>query len=245
MQITQQLIGDDLAENEILSNDGFIYSVSGKQEQNPQQQSRTLEAEDISKEDTHIKGLMCNVAKSRTWKRDNLVKMIASLMIDRLKAKGYYSFTRAELNTYTADLTGSHKQKQRIISLILEHLIKQKVIREDTSVKWYCAYRNKPLSSCDYGSYAVLMAKNGYKKYLYKYTKELSQIRERKPPQKKKVMALRMGESIPADFDAYDMTEIKSNKPQGKQAVYSNGNKSLYREKRAFKGEVKVYTFLI
>jgi len=153
----------------------------------------------------------------------------ATAIIERYKQLRTIAFPRDDLNFLISDSKISKRQKDRTITAILNLMKEKKQITEYEHVKTICFFRNKPLMSFDYGSFALLMAKNGYnKKEYYKYSyDEAEHI-----PKKIKVNTLEEADEI----------INTSYKPREKQGVYSNGSKSVYLQKQKY--PTKTYLIL-
>jgi hypothetical protein len=119
------------------------------------------------------------VGKKRGKERAKILNKIAEHILKISTSWGFITFTREHLNQFVEGLE-SERTREHIVKTIIGILENNKKIKEDVVLKTYISYENKPLSSCDYGSYAVLMKKNGYKynKDLCRWVETLPQFKQ-------------------------------------------------------------------
>jgi len=186
-----------------------------------------------------LKTELIAVKGKRKDNRADLINNFSLRFISFCKQNKKISFPRAELNFFTDALNFKDRGKQNLVKQILEVLKSKKLIQENSVFTAIYTFRNKPLVSFDYGSYALLMKHNGYKKDLYKYEKQIGTF-----PIKRKIGSCEIDEKINPEFLEYaDAVESHSRKGRNNQAVYSNGNLSVVKD-FCFFSESKVYTIL-
>jgi hypothetical protein len=164
--------------------------------------------------------------------RHDRIQKIAKEYIDFLKESGQQTFTRSHLNTLFEGF--KPRTKRQLVKEILTTAILNGFISESEVFKKYRTFENKPLSCNDYGSYSLMMLKNGYTRTLYKWVKGV-----KGNPVKKKIASFQMTEKIPSDLiGESDLIECKSYKQ--KQGVYSNSHLSVVKRTLTFKKLVYV-----
>lgn len=176
------------------------------------------------------------IPTTRKQNREQLIKSICKTFIQLCKERQLLSFPREHLNFFCDGLMS--RTQQRITTAIINELKQENLIREDTRVKAIYSIDKKPLLSFDYGSYNILMAKNGYKRNLYKYSKNPNE-----PPKRTKTKTLEIGDGVKNCGCDFDYSDITSNKPQDAQAVYTNGSKTWVKHLCGY-SEKTVYTIL-
>lgn len=182
--------------------------------------------------------LALQLPKTRSNKRAKLIKDISGAFIEQYRNNGFVAFPREHLN-FLLDGCDSVREraKQQTITSLIEYMTSAKLIKEYRIVRAIYTFRKKPLNSYDYGSYSVMMRKNGYKRnfYVWKYIRGSF-------PKKIKIGTLNIGEKIPENW-AFDFSEIQSYKSREQQGIYTNSNKSECRDKCGY-SEKRVYKIL-
>lgn len=108
--------------------------------------------------------LVKSLKGTRENNRDELIKEISLNFIAISKSQELLTFPRDQINSLFDNAEVKKRTQQTLVSQILSFLESNNLIREDVVVKAVYSFRNKPLISFDYGSYEMLMKKNGYKK---------------------------------------------------------------------------------
>jgi len=158
---------------------------------------------------------------SRGIKRSEAIEQTATLFYNFLKDGKYTQFNKSLFLSFMPEGI-KERTRERITKEVFKLLIDAENITKTKTTKNYIALRNKNLSSNDYNSYNLLMAKNGYKVGYYKY--EYDQIE--KIPRRVKVGESRINGFFGGD---YDHRELISNKPRSKQAVYTTSPFSVIK----------------
>jgi hypothetical protein len=168
---------------------------------------------------------------TRGIKRSEAIDRTATLFYNFLKNTNYNEFNKSLFASFMPEGI-KERTKQRIQKEVFKLLIDNGNITKTTKEKKFISLRNRPLRSCDFGSYKLLMAKNGYSvgyyKYIYDYTDKI--------PRKIKVGNSRINENFDGE---HDISELISHKPRNKQAVYTLSPFSVCREVE--KREVVLY----
>lgn len=134
----------------------------------------TNKRNEISQEIEKLKGC-------RRETRQELIKTISLKFISLAKTNGLTAIPRTYFKALFDDYDLSNSQINRSVTELINFLESNNKIKRTIVLKPYVDYRNKPLVSFDYGSFKVLMAKNGYKinhkdgVTTYKQTKPRSQ----------------------------------------------------------------------
>lgn len=174
-------------------------------------------------------------------RKENKIKLIEEISIlyhSLNKQNGVLTFSRNTINFLVSGLNISQRQQRRYVKDILSFMLNKKLISEDVRYIPIYSYRNKPLVSFDYGSYSLMMSRNGYKKHIY----EEGFNAEEKRFFKIHKGFFNVGEKIQTE-EEYNTIETRSKKPKNNQAVYDNGNKSVVRELCFYSPSV-IYTIL-
>lgn len=152
----EQSVDEDLAENEVSSYDGFVYVVN-----NQPIQKTTLPKIEVKR--TETKGILYkdvkNVIGLRGKNREEKIKELTGKVMDFMKTAQKQSFSKDTLNMLCEGIK-EDRTRQNITSSIINLLKKQHKIRKVVTYKNCYYFINKQLTSTDYESYNVLMAKN-------------------------------------------------------------------------------------
>jgi len=167
-----------------------------------------------------------SIKSKRGDSRTDLINSLSLKFMEMVRERKLIQFPREHLNFLVEDL--KRDSKQRITNNVLKILLNKGLIKEKKFVTTCVSFENKPLGCIDYGSYSLMMDKNGYKRNLFQYVKR----KDCNLPLKKKVKTLKMGESF-KDFE-FDESEIKSNKPLSSQRVLTNSNLSVLKRIKPF-----------
>jgi len=157
----------------------------------------------------------------RKAERENGFNRVGNIFYNYLKEFNHIYFKRNLLKSFFSCEVKPTSQNV-IISRIIKDLESNNRIAEKTILsqsKPFLRYRS--LNSIDSGSYAVLMAKNGYKQigfynWVYDSVKKI--------PRKVLIKKLPLG--VKPNFE-FDFSELIGNKPRQNQGVYSRSVKSF------------------
>lgn len=156
------------------------------------------------------------ITKKRGANRQDALSAFCDSLHSELKSSGYVSFSRELL---TDMFTGCKLQKTArysIVQSVLSLMAANGQIKPEKQTKRCYSFRSRALFSRDYGSFALLMAKNGYKRteitdgYDGEYMQHLNHLTGR--------------------FGHHTAVYGKSSKPVEQQGCFSGGELSIVRE---------------
>ncbi len=173
---------------------------------------------------------------TRKERREEMINKISLKFINFCKERNKTQFPREHLSFLVDCLEVKERQKREVVLKILNLLKEKHLIREDVKITPIYTFRNKPLISFDYGSYNLMMRRNGYKRVLSKWSNTKGY------PSKKRIATIEIGDKLPNELD-YNEIETKSWKGRDYQGVYTNSNFSIVRD-FCFYSEKKVYSVL-
>jgi len=104
-----------------------------------------------------------DISLIRGKKRTDLIKSICNEFYKTLKENNKIGFEYNELISFVGNDSTNIRTQQRIIKSFLDYLITTGKIRKTYKQKNAVCYLNEKLFSRDYGSFKLLMEKNGYK----------------------------------------------------------------------------------
>lgn len=189
-------------------------------------------------DEAKIKNGLKQVISTRKQHRQKLVEQVSSLFLSFCKQNGTLTFPRSYLNDLLEEINVKDSTRKIVVTAIISDLKSKGLIREIDKYTPIYAYRNKTPYCIDYGSFNLLMTKNGYKKHLYK---EGFNPHE-KSFFKRKIGTAKMGEKLNTELD-FNRVETKSSKSRSQQAVYTNAKKSVVLEFKFF-SKSKIYEVL-
>lgn len=105
-----------------------------------------------------------SISNKRGDNRQKALNEFCDFFLSECKQDGVITFSRDMLFDLFIKSNLKRAGRYRIVEHVLALLMANEKIREEEHVKRCYGYRNRALISYDYGSYALLMAKNGYKR---------------------------------------------------------------------------------
>ena len=198
--------------------------------------------------ENRIKTDISTLKDKRGVNRTELLNRIATRIYKLLSVELEHSekkvFSRDRITALFISKKISLTARKRSVKLIIDKLVLMGLIVEKSEVKTAFQSRRRILKSEDYGSYTLMMSKNGYHEVTYfKYFQNSDGIPQKKIVGKSKINGFPTDENGEIlDGDDYDLSVLKQTKPRHKQGVYSYGNKSITFELRRYK--VKSYCLI-
>jgi len=159
----------------------------------------------------------------RKQKRTDALNSVVTNLYDTLKAFGYVSIDRNFISSFVN--IKNLRVKQRLTTELIKALVKNGYIEKTTTIKQYNRIRRSDLYTTDYDSYGVLMNRNGFKTYYYKYEYD----NKTKLPKRVLIGTDNINSNNIKLLEEANLIENKSFKNRKKQKVEAKNNLSLKR----------------
>jgi len=193
---------------------------------------------------TDISTLKYKRGVNRTELLNRIATRIYKLLSEELQHSEKKVFSRDRITALFVSKKISLTARKRSVKLIIDKLVLMGLIIEKKELKTAFQSRRRILKSEDFGSYHLMMAKNGYNEITYfKYFQNIDGLPQKKIVGKSGINGFPTDENGEIlNGDDWDLSVLKQTKTRKNQGVFSYGNKSITFELRQYK--VKSYCLI-